>query len=446
MNNSILKSFRISGLFDEFDVDLPLNNKVNIFLGENGIGKTTILNCLYCALSGKLERLNSILFKDITLTFNDNTQLTVAHEDIVAYEEDYVGSKILRKRIDFASLFTRKEIEELVQINFKDIDDATRRRYYVKLMEEYDMHIPLRVFEQELERFYFYTLYKQKGDYKKVLQFKNTIEKRITNEILYFPTYRRIEEDISKLGIDLNKDSIKDKLIQFGMTDVKSIIDKLLEKIKALAITSFNKMTGVLLRQYLDERLVSTDYEVDFEKLNIALDRLGEEIDEKDKLKIKELANTTKLYNNGYLLNLIENLINSYEKQHSYDEKVKKFVEVCNKYLNNKKYIYDESKVELGIHRERSKTAISIQNLSSGEKQIISMFSKLYLSEMEKCIILFDEPELSLSIKWQSSYLPDIMKSERCETLIAVTHSPFIFDNEYDSYAQDIQRCIVERG
>ena len=36
------------------------------------------------------------------------------------------------------------------------------------------------------------------------------------------------------------------------------------------------------------------------------------------------------------------------------------------------------------------------------------------------------------------------MKSEKCSLLVAVTHSPFIFDNEYDFLAQDMGECIEE--
>ena len=138
-------------------------------------------------------------------------------------------------------------------------------------------------------------------------------------------------------------------------------------------------------------------------------------------------------------------MISSYERQNQYDERVKKFVAVCNGYLNNKNYVYDESNLELGIYRDNTKTPIGIQNLSSGEKQVISIFSKLYIEETKDCIILFDEPELSLSIKWQSKFLPDIINSGKCSTLIAVTHSPFIFDNEYDQLAKDMGECLVDR-
>lgn len=36
-----IKEFQIIGLFNQFDVCLPIKEDVSIFLGENGMGKTT---------------------------------------------------------------------------------------------------------------------------------------------------------------------------------------------------------------------------------------------------------------------------------------------------------------------------------------------------------------------------------------------------------------------
>jgi hypothetical protein len=85
-----------------------------------------------------------------------------------------------------------------------------------------------------------------------------------------------------------------------------------------------------------------------------------------------------------------------------------------------------------------------LTTLSSGEKQIISLFSHLYLSGDKQYLILLDEPELSLSVQWQKHLLPDILASKRCMFLATVTHSPFVFDNELDDYAADIRDYIEE--
>ena len=57
-------------------------------------------------------------------------------------------------------------------------------------------------------------------------------------------------------------------------------------------------------------------------------------------------------------------------------------------------------------------------------------------------IVLFDEPELSLSIFWQKLLLPDIVASQKCKFLLSVTHSPFIFENELSKYAIGLSQYI----
>lgn len=96
---SKLKLFEITNLFKQFNVSLPLDEKVNIFLGENGMGKTTVLNCLYYVLSGNIEKLNNIIFDSISLTFVDGEKISICHDDISSYSEYYIyGHQPFRRR------------------------------------------------------------------------------------------------------------------------------------------------------------------------------------------------------------------------------------------------------------------------------------------------------------------------------------------------------------
>ena len=438
MNNFRIKNFIIKGLFNEYNVNIPLTEKVNIFIGENGMGKTTILNILYSVLSGKYEKLYNVNFEEIFVAFDDGEECSMTKQDIIEYCDSIYYPITRRTRLDFSKIFEEKELIELrnvlVHNNLKD--DDILKKYQFRISEIYGL--PLAYARRELERYVMnYSLIK--GNMKKAEAFKKKISSYLSNEVLYFPTYRRIEEDMSKLGLDTDKEHVKDHLIRFGMADVEKTIKGVLDSIRELAIDGFAKLTGVLMNQYLNGNLsVDDEYRVEIDKLVIALDRIGEKIDEEDKLKIKNMVENQQIYldDNKYLLNLIKNLIDCYDKQSFFDNKVKQFVEVCNSYLTGKKYKYDESNLTLAIYKDGQEQPIGIQSLSSGEKQVISIFSKLYLEENKECIILFDEPELSLSIKWQSKFLPDIMYSQNCGKLIAVTHSPFIFDNDFDILAR----------
>ena len=47
MNKTNLEYIGISDLFGRYNIEIPFEKQVNIFIGENGWGKTTILNCIY---------------------------------------------------------------------------------------------------------------------------------------------------------------------------------------------------------------------------------------------------------------------------------------------------------------------------------------------------------------------------------------------------------------
>ncbi|KVD26004.1 hypothetical protein WI82_16180 [Burkholderia ubonensis] len=76
---------------------------------------------------------------------------------------------------------------------------------------------------------------------------------------------------------------------------------------------------------------------------------------------------------------------------------------------------------------------------------MISLFARLYLYPGKK-IVLIDEPELSLSLDWQRQILPDILKAPLCQQAIAITHSPFIFDNELEPFAGSLKFRVNPKG
>ncbi len=121
------------------------------------------------------------------------------------------------------------------------------------------------------------------------------------------------------------------------------------------------------------------------------------------------------------------------------------FCALCSEYTVDKQLMYDGSNFSFSIvpkdDRKPAKT-IELSDLSSGEKQIVSLFSHLYLSGRESYFVLIDEPELSLSVPWQRRFLTDIHESGFCAGLIAATHSPFIYDNDLHRYTHSLGEFV----
>jgi predicted ATPase len=137
----------------------------------------------------------------------------------------------------------------------------------------------------------------------------------------------------------------------------------------------------------------------------------------------------------------LSKLIVLYKEQQQNESDVRDFVRICNVYLTGKEFVYDDVKYEIYVRDIDSDGSgsqegrkLELKVLSSGEKQIVSLFSHMYLSGQSEFFVVIDEPELSLSVPWQQRFLPDILKTGRCTGLVAVTHSPFIWENELEPY------------
>jgi len=75
-----------------------------------------------------------------------------------------------------------------------------------------------------------------------------------------------------------------------------------------------------------------------------------------------------------------------------------------------------------------SNKQISIDELSSGEQELITKSFSLYLSDIKNSIILVDEPEGSMHPNWQSriALIYQKLASENNNQIILATHSPHI--------------------
>lgn len=75
---------------------------------------------------------------------------------------------------------------------------------------------------------------------------------------------------------------------------------------------------------------------------------------------------------------------------------------------------------------------VQLEQLSSGEKQILLILTTVFLQEEKPCILLMDEPEISLHITWQDRLIEKIRQLNPCCQLILTTHSPNIFANGWE--------------
>ena len=111
----MIKKFKITGLFGFRNVDINFENNVKILIGENGFGKTTVLNSLYYLLNKKIEKYQKRLEDASTASSSkDNdtpitlyTLASMYHDKLMDYEKTLIQyQRILNEfpHCDFAEL------------------------------------------------------------------------------------------------------------------------------------------------------------------------------------------------------------------------------------------------------------------------------------------------------------------------------------------------------
>ncbi|MGH7491602.1 MAG: AAA family ATPase [bacterium] len=435
---SPIKRFEILGLHGDRDVVLEFENPVKILVDENGSGKTTVLNALYSVLSGNWYKLLRIQFTKILLMFTaQKDNIVIDRVDLEA--EGLFDSSVLQElRLHLPSF----EIERLAEMAIQ-MPPAVFSHRIESIADS--VRIPSRVIYQELNRAA--RLPRSRGEgqstSKKIAGLTETIKKAFPYPFLYLPTYRRVEEDLSNLGYSEKDLRASEQLIQFGMHDVKRRFDRITSEIKTSSVEWYSIINGKMLTQLISgiqNKSIEFARIENPDALRIVLDRIGENISKEDKEHILELIDTKGVKQEKYapLAYFLSNLIQVYDQQRENDNAIKNFARVSNEYLTDKEIRYNESKVDIQVINKNSGKAVDLDRLSSGEKQLVSILSRLYLDKSGPYAILIDEPELSLSMEWQKKLLLDISKSSQCVFLMAATHSPFIFQNELDRFASTL--------
>ena len=123
---------------------------------------------------------------------------------------------------------------------------------------------------------------------------------------------------------------------------------------------------------------------------------------------------------------------NTEEKLKSFadiSEKVKLLAEIINGKFLSKTISFDLNKGLICLDTEGTK--LDLNSLSSGEQHQLVLFSELIFGQDEG-LVLIDEPELSLHVKWQNNFIVDmerILKSK--QQLFIATHSPSIIGHRW---------------
>lgn len=478
---SLIEYFEINGLHGYRDVAIDSPYSATILIAQNGAGKTTLLNAMDAFLKAQFLRLRELKFSEIRCKLRNVPDcLVLTYADIQALSD-------ITSSGEFAKFANKIEVDSETLVNFVAYDFDSSKESIRDFRDDRVFEMAVRHFDYNSPETLEYFKYLQNELYSvndNLSYLSNVIKETLAEyEILYLPTYRRIETPLNE-GFRSDRirpkrrnrirmmSSIFSKDIQFGLSDISERLYDLNQEILFESNKGYRKISADIIKELVDGTFASTEYDASSlpsdDDLNLFFSRLKEGrrsniYSEASLPNIEDFSkvNTPDSESNRFLRYFLGKLNTVMQATKGIEAQVEDFILKCNNYLSSSEGVYETggsdsinvldnkelilNRKNLSVSAESIPTGrrITLDALSSGEKQMISLFAKLYLYPKKK-IVLIDEPELSLSLDWQRKILVDVISAPTCNQLVAITHSPFVFDNPLEPFARSIRVSVNE--
>ena len=434
----------VKKLFGIFDHEIPLNqdSRITIIHGPNGVGKTVLLNMLHGLFHYEYELLRRTPFEQFHIEFENGEFITVEKEkhevridnndipfnyiDILINYEDGTGKEYNPFRpdwtgdISFSSLKDR--VEELHPgLTLVNMPYERHSFYWVSPADEiiFTVKDMLRKYPSLHNELYgempdwFASIRQAAG-----LEFVSTT--RLRSDIVgYGKVIMQYKWEQRESGLfvdspyaihDLQRD-INRRLLELGITTEE------FEKLKTEGFEELN--TGI---DALTAKLAKFDTAIaECEDVSALLEEhRAEQMNEREAIHLK-----------------LERSI----KRRDFALATILFLDLINERFLFKSLVFqgvDEGALEIFFKfiadDGDNSFLLASSALSSGEQHLFILYYYLLFKVQPDTLVLIDEPELSMNVVWQRSFLKDlqrIIELRKFDALVA-THSPQIIHDKWD--------------
>jgi len=456
---SQITAVSITGLNGRTDVRLPLHGGHCVIVGPNGSGKSTALQIISFALGRQWKQLASLRFEAISVEFGQTTAF-LSRATCASISQTAGGPS------RFGRVYrTLLEADQLEAFQAADLSNRS-------VAERFLAFVPMPIAELRTAQRYVRMRHEDKSAQAELEAFQKALDGNSIPKALYLPTSRRIEFDLSRFTERLPEyvkhefssalrspqgGELFEEVLRFGMDDIQLLISDFERKTRDFSRNRFNKMMSSYLKEMANSQAISIhdlrSFQIDQNRVDAVLSRIEEGLlnsDEKAEIGniVMSMARPQKgghpPFHKRWLAHFFVRLLEVDADIEDLELPIRDLVRDLSKYLAPKSVNYDIESYHFSIADSKG-DELKLGDLSSGEKQLVSLLTILQLSAHRSVNVFIDEPELSLSVPWQSEFLPDIARARSCNQLFAVTHSPFIYENGLSDSVVDFLECASER-
>lgn len=445
-NNPLLKQLNIEKLFGIFDffIKMPEDSSPMILTGPNGYGKTTILSIINAVSKGDLVYFYFLPFRKITLHYAGDSKFIIEKDALQSSDTTGNGNEDNASDFDIrisdspinsdknnASPYVTKFTivsqygNDTLQLDRTEILSAARKvsrrgdtgflpdwgeqRGFDDLMGLAQTHSHLLMNEIRMEN---------END-KFFLLLQTLPPAHLIGSQRIFSEHRNGEKT-------RGQDTLIEK-INVVSQGIKHLLEKVTEE---YIIYSQSSDSNIIAKAIADKEEISPDdYKAKCDNIRKRIEflkRLGLVGD----ILIPEYSAS----NQNILHYFVEETERKLDVFRDIEEKIRIFLDhAAAKQFANKDIEINRLK---GLRvRTQDGVFLDPNKLSTGEKNELVMLYELIFRIADHSILLIDEPEISLHVAWQMSYMDEITEISRQKDLqvIVATHSPDIIGGKLDS-------------
>lgn len=431
LNAARLARVEVEGLFDLFNhrIDLRLEERVTILHGLNGVGKTVILRMIDAFFDGDYMAFRQIPFKVFRLNFVGSGGVTLHRSQLsndtvmLQIDSSVVGAQgtimhtLAARHLNRAKAALRA-VRGLLERGEDEWHDRRTNRSLTTAAawESYQHELPPAVRRTGLFDDPPWLLHVRK------LRRVHFIE---TQRLLRYNKRERQRTGVGDGMVHGVVDCAHDLLLRLtrafqlygkGTQALdESFPQRLLRGVPPLSIETIrNQLTALNQRQDRLRAIGLLPYA---------------DVSQFDRLDLNAMEPIHQAVMTLYLEDSERKLAPFEELQ----QRVSLLLDNLNRKLNPNKTLTTDLEAGLTL-RDRRKAELPLSVLSSGEQHELVLLYDLLFNVPKNGLVLIDEPELSLHVEWQKTFLTDLLSMIEIGhfDVVIATHSPFIIGDRSD--------------
>ena len=418
MHNYFIESFKITKLWGYRDIDLTFNEDVNVLIGPNGSGKTTILNLLYAILTTDIPKLLDVPFEQAEIKLKESKGRSV----------------LIIVRIDTEDNLLKLAVgEEKIALNIADISHRKLSKSYPR--GSYGRSTTIRDFTGGADAIVLEEFYSKLTDlvsivwlpinrYLSVTETEDEEDDVMTDlEVLLddiFHYHSHLQTHLSKRYKEFEHQVLSAILYskehdQLGL--IRSALpSKLPTKTEKKQLLRAFEIAGLLdeqMRMRINEHFAAAE---------VALKRIDKR--EKFSWDLEDILVVTLIRRTQDMVEYARKLE---EDRENIFAPLRRYEKIVNAFFDDKFVEVNESgNLTIELSSLSPPLELEPRFLSSGEKQMLILLTEALLQVDEPVIYIADEPELSLHVTWQEKLLESLVALGGPKQVIVATHSPDI--------------------